>query len=170
MNLPYFCLDNYSLADVDIYIGLELHERNMKKHPRPQLGTTGDVIWHRVLAYLIDTVLMALIWGVFVFGGTALDDMGFLVLAVVGLVAILVYGFLLEGLYGYTPGKYVLGLVVVKSDGSNCTIGASILRNLLWIVDALPTANLVAMVLILFTDDNQRVGDLAADTVVVKQQ
>jgi len=142
----------------------------MKKHPTPKLGTSGDVIWHRVLAYVIDSVLMGLIWGVAVIAGTALGDTGFLLLVFVGVVATLVYGFLLEGLYGYTPGKYLLGLVVVTSDGSNCTVGASILRNLLWIVDALPTANLVAMVLILVTDDNQRVGDLIADTVVVKQQ
>ena len=142
----------------------------MKKHPTPKLGTSGDVIWHRVLAYVIDSVLMGLIWGMAVLAGTALGDTGFLLLVFVGIVATLVYGFLLEGLYGYTPGKYLLGLVVVKSDGSNCTVGASILRNLLWIVDALPTANLVAMVLILGTDDNQRVGDLVADTVVVKQQ
>ena len=87
-----------------------------------------------------------------------------------GRLSTLVYGFLLEGLYGYTPGKCLLRLVVVQSDESTCTVGASILRNLLWIVDAFPTANLVAMVLILVTDDNQRVGDLVADTVVVKQQ
>jgi uncharacterized RDD family membrane protein YckC len=142
----------------------------MKKHPTPKLGTSGDVIWHRVLAYVIDSILMGLIWGMAVLAGTALGDTGFLLLVFVGIVATLVYGFLLEGLYGYTPGKYLLGLVVVKSDGSNCTVGVSILRNLLWIVDALPTANLVAMVLILVTDDNQRVGDLVADTVVVKQQ
>jgi uncharacterized RDD family membrane protein YckC len=142
----------------------------MKKYPTPKLGTSGDVIWHRVLAYIIDSVLMGLIWGMAVLAGTALDDAGSLLLVFVGMVATLVYGFLLEGLYGYTPGKYLLGLVVLKSDGSNCTVGASILRNLLWIVDALPTANLVAMVLILGTDDNQRVGDLVADTVVVRRQ
>ena len=142
----------------------------MKKHPTPKLGTSGDVIWHRVLAYVIDSVLMGLIWGMVILAGTALDDAGSLLLVFVGMVAMLVYGFLLEGLYGYTPGKYLLGLVVVKSDGSNCTVGASILRNLLWIVDALPTANLVAVVLILVTDDSQRVGDLVADTVVVKKQ
>lgn len=142
----------------------------MQKHPKPQRGTDGDVIWHRVGAYLIDSILMALIWVAVILAGTSLGDIGFLVLAFAGLVATLVYGFLLEGLYGYTPGKYLLGLVVVRSDGSNCTIGASVLRNLLWVVDALPTLNLVAMVLILLTDDNQRVGDLVADTVVVKQQ
>ncbi|WP_256476687.1 RDD family protein [Haloplanus pelagicus] len=142
----------------------------MKKYPTPKLGTSGDVIWHRVLAYVIDSVLMGLIWGMAVLAGTALDDAGSLLLVFVGMVATLVYGFLLEGLYGYTPGKYLLGLVVVTSDGSNCAVGASILRNLLWIVDAHPTANLVAMVLILGTDDNQRVGDLVADTVVVRRQ
>ncbi|GAA0307149.1 putative RDD family membrane protein YckC [Halarchaeum solikamskense] len=142
----------------------------MEKHPKPQRGTNGDVIWHRVGAYFIDSILMGLIWVAVILAGTPLGDIGFLVLAFAGLVATLVYGFLLEGLYGYTPGKYLLGLVVIKSDGSNCTIGASVLRNLLWIVDALPTLNLVAMVLILLTDDNQRVGDLVADTVVVKRQ
>ncbi|TKX73930.1 RDD family protein [Halorubrum sp. GN11_10-6_MGM] len=128
------------------------------------------MIWHRVGAFFIDSILMGLIWVPVIIVGAALGDLGFLVLASAGLVATLVYGFLLEGLYGYTPGKYLLGLVVIKSDGSNCTIGASILRNLLWIVDALPTFNLVAMVSILLTDDNQRVGDLVGDTVVVKQQ
>jgi len=152
------------------HILLGLYERHMKKHPQPKLGTNGDVIWHRILAFLTDSILIGLMWGVIVFAGTTFGDLGFLVLLFVGLVAILIYGFLLEGLYGYTPGKYLFGLVVIKSDGSNCTLGASILRNLLWIVDVLPTANLVAMVLILLTEDNQRVGDLVADTIVVKQQ
>jgi uncharacterized RDD family membrane protein YckC len=113
---------------------------------------------------------MGFIWGPIVLAGAVLDGIGFLVLASVALAATLVYGFLLEGLYGYTPGKYLLGLVVIKSDGSNCSIGASILRNLLWLVDALPTFNLIAILSILITDNNQRVGDLVADTVVVKQQ
>ena len=142
----------------------------MKRHPKPQLGTNGNVIWHRVGAFFIDSILLGLIWVPVMLAGAALGEIGFLVFTVVGLVATFVYGFLLEGLYGYTPRKYLLGLVVIKPDGSNCTIGASILRNLLWVVDALPTFNLVAMISILLTDDNQRVGDLVADTAVVKQK
>jgi uncharacterized RDD family membrane protein YckC len=142
----------------------------MKRHPKPQLGTNGDVIWHRVGAFFIDSILLGLIWVPVMLAGAALGEIGFLVFTVAGLVATFVYGFLLEGLYGYTPGKYLLGLVVIKPDGSNCTIGASILRNLLWVVDALPTFNLVAIISILLTDDNQRVGDLVADTAVVKQK
>ncbi len=134
------------------------------------MGTNEDVIWQRVLAYLIDGIIIMPFLIVPILIGTAFGDIGFLMTTFVGLVVIFVYVFLLEGLYGYTPGKYMLGLVVVKSDGSNCTISASILRNLLWFVDQLPVFNLVAMGLILLTDDNQRVGDLVADTVVVRQQ
>ena len=59
---------------------------------------------------------------------------------------------------------------MVKSDGSQCTITASVIRNLAWIIDALPTLNLVAMVSIYLTEKDQRVGDLVADTVVAKQR
>ena len=142
----------------------------MEKHPKPQMGTNEDVIWQRVLAYLIDGIIIMPFLIVPILIGTAFGDIGFLMTTFVGLVVIFVYVFLLEGLYGYTPGKYMLGLVVVKSDGSDCTISASILRNLLWLVDQLPGFNLLAMALILLTDDNHRVGDLVADTVVVRQQ
>jgi uncharacterized RDD family membrane protein YckC len=113
---------------------------------------------------------MGPIWGVAVIAGTAPGDTGSLLLVFAGVVAPLVYGFLLEGLCGYTPGTYLLRLVVVTSDGSTCTVGASVLRNLLWIVEALPTANPVAMALIPGTDDNRLVGDPVADTVVVRRQ
>ncbi|WP_440765550.1 RDD family protein [Natronorubrum sp. DTA7] len=142
----------------------------MEKHPAPQLGTNGDVIGQRILAFLLDGLIMGLLGGVVIGLGAILGDIAFLFLSLISFVGVLVYAFLLEGLYGYTPGKYVLGLVVVKSDGSDCTIGASILRNLLWLIDSLPAFNLVAMVLILLTDENQRVGDLVADTIVVKQR
>jgi uncharacterized RDD family membrane protein YckC len=143
----------------------------MEKHPEPQLGTNGEVIAHRILAFFIDGILVAAITSV-LFGVGGPREAALLLFGLFGLVGLafsLVYFFLLEGLYGYTPGKYVLGLVV-KSDGSDCTITASILRNLLWLVDSLPVANLIAIVLILLTEDNQRVGDLVADTVVVRQR
>ncbi len=110
-----------------------------------------------------------MLWGPLFLVGAALGETAFAILFVIALAVALTYAFLLEGLYGYTPGKFLLGLVVVKSDGSDCTIGASILRNLLWIVDAFPTFNLVAVVAILLTD-GQRVGDLVADTVVERRR
>ena len=139
------------------------------RRPHPRLETTGDVFGHRVLAHVIDNILLSVLFAAMLFAGTAFGELGVSIALIVGLAAVITYFFLLEGFWGYTPGKYLLGLVVVKSDGSDCTVGASIVRNLLWLVDSFPFANLVAVASILLTDDDQRVGDLAADTVVVKR-
>lgn len=142
----------------------------MRKHPQPNLGSTGTVTIQRILAFLLDSVLIGVIGIPFMLVGTFVGDLAALLLLSAYVVFGLGYALLLEGLLGYTPGKYLFGLVVVKSDGSQCTIPASLLRNLAWIVDVLPTLNLVAMISIYLTDDNQRVGDLVANTVVAKQQ
>ncbi|RQG91465.1 RDD family protein [Natrarchaeobius halalkaliphilus] len=142
----------------------------MEKHPAPQMGTNGDVIGKRFLAFILDSIIMGLIAGVLIGIGFVLGDIGVMLMSLVAFAVSIVYVFLLEGMYGYTPGKHLLGLVVVKTDGSDCTIGASVLRNLLIIVDSLPTAYLVGIILILVTDENKRVGDFVADTVVVNQR
>ncbi len=142
----------------------------MHTHPQPDLGTTDGVTVQRILAFLLDSVLIGVIGLPFMLLGSFVGDLAALLLLSVYVVLALSYALLLEGLVGYTPGKYLFGLVVVKSDGSQCTVPASVLRNLAWIVDALPTLNLVAMISIYLTDENQRVGDLVANTVVAKQQ
>lgn len=68
---------------------------------------------------------------------------------------------------GRTPGKRVTGLRVVEIGGVPCGFRASVIRNLVRIVDALPGAYLVGMVAILASGRNQRLGDMAAGTLVV---
>lgn len=143
---------------------------SFQTYPAPQMGTGGSIIGKRLLAFFLDGLIVGIGSAVLMGLGFALgDSVGFLVWFVVGIAA-LAYKFVLEGLYGHTVGKYLMGLVVVKSDGSNITMGSSIIRNLLLIVDNLPFAYLVGLALIFITDDNQRVGDLAADTVVVSRR
>lgn len=145
----------------------------MEKYPAPRMGTEEDVIVERFIAFVIDSVLGGIVSVIPVIIGVGLMEASAVLgslFVLVGLAVSIVYGFLLEGMYGYKPGKYLMGLVVVKSDGSNCTIGASIIRNLLLIVDQLPFLYLVGIALIFLTDRNQRVGDLVADTVVVEQR
>lgn len=142
----------------------------MRKHPQPDLDTTDGVTLRRILAFLLDGVLIGVLGLPFILLGPVAGDLITLLFLSVYVLIGLVYALLLEGLLGYTPGKYLFGLVVVKSDGSQCTITASVIRNLAWIIDALPTLNLVAMVSIYLTEKDQRVGDLVADTVVAKQR
>jgi uncharacterized RDD family membrane protein YckC len=69
---------------------------------------------------------------------------------------------------GRTPGKRWTGLRVVRTGGQPVGFVSSSIRNLLRLVDFLPSLYLVGITSILVSKRNQRVGDLAADTVVAR--
>ena len=77
------------------------------------------------------------------------------------------YHSLLEGLWGKTIGKKLCGIVVLGDDFTKCTIWKGFLRNLLRIIDGL-FSYLVAAVSLAGTMKWQRLGDVAAGTVVVR--
>jgi uncharacterized RDD family membrane protein YckC len=96
-------------------------------------------------------------------------------LVAVGLFILLLFGvfwgyyLLFEGAWnGQTPGKRVAGVRVVKDDGSPVDFFAVLVRNLVRIVDFLPGFYAIGTLSILLTRKGQRLGDLAAGTVVVK--
>ena len=66
-----------------------------------------------------------------------------------------------------TPGKRIVGLRVVMSNGLPITMAASFSRNLLRAADFLPVAYAVGAISILLRHDFRRLGDLVADTMVV---
>jgi uncharacterized RDD family membrane protein YckC len=84
--------------------------------------------------------------------------------------------FLLEWFYpvffevyfnGSTPGKRSIGLTVVERTGLPVGFQASLVRNLLRAADFLPFAYGFGMLAMLRSQHYQRLGDLAANTVVV---
>lgn len=70
---------------------------------------------------------------------------------------------------GRTPGKRTLGLRVVQDDGAAVGLRASSVRNLMRLVEGLPLLYVPAIVSIVLTRDNKRLGDLAAGTVVMQE-
>lgn len=68
---------------------------------------------------------------------------------------------------GRTPGKQLLGLRVVHEDGTPVGWGASLLRNLLRFVDMLPLGYGCGLLASLISPRFQRLGDLAAGTLVI---
>jgi uncharacterized RDD family membrane protein YckC len=93
-----------------------------------------------------------------------------IVLAAGVFFAMVVYDVLFEvRAGGRTPGKRVLGLRVVMAGGGAVGLRASAVRNLLRLVEGLPLSYLPAIVTILLTRDNQRLGDLAAGTLVARE-
>ena len=133
------------------------------ERPRPTPGTEGDVVARRIGAILIDLILIGVLTSIV---GASLGPGR--VIGVVGLVITFGYYICLEGTYGQTLGKMALGLVVVTEGGGAIDYGAAAIRTLLRLVDVLPVFYLLGFVVMLLTDRTQRVGDIAADTVVVR--
>jgi len=71
---------------------------------------------------------------------------------------------------GRSPGKRAVGLRVVRTDGLPIGLSESVIRNLVRVVDFLPGVYGVGMVAVMATARSQRLGDLAAGTIVVKDR
>ena len=73
----------------------------------------------------------------------------------------------LEGGRGQTLGKWIVGIKVVGTDLRPCGFGRALIRNLLKCADGFFNF-MVGVLLVALTHNWQRVGDLAARTVVVR--
>jgi uncharacterized RDD family membrane protein YckC len=128
----------------------------------------------RFIAEIVDATLILLIVGAMiavaaVAGGTA--GLVILSVAVGGLMLISVlYHVAFEVLAaGRTPGKRANELRVVMDGGGPVGVRASAVRNLIRLLEGPPLFYVPAVVSILATRRNQRLGDLAADTLVVRE-
>ena len=124
----------------------------------------------RSFAFLIDKVIQAIAISVLSIAAIPLGLDG------IGGGFLLIFLFAIEWLYpvlfevlmrGQTPGKKVLGIVVVNDDLSPVTMGTSLVRNLLRTVDFLPLLYLGGVITMLSNRRFQRLGDLAAGTLVI---
>ena len=90
-------------------------------------------------------------------------------IAIIGYFVISIgYGVLLEWTWrGQTIGKRLLRLRVMDAHGLRLQFHQILLRNLLRVVDSLPALYLVGGLASFFSRRSQRLGDLAASTVVV---
>jgi uncharacterized RDD family membrane protein YckC len=71
---------------------------------------------------------------------------------------------------GRTPGKAALGLRVVTTEGAPVRFRHAAIRSLLGIVDIAIASGFFAVMFILLTRDNQRLGDLVAGTLVLRER
>ena len=125
-------------------------------------------LFPRGVAYLFDELIR---WGIVAVTGIVTGvaggfGMGFFL--VVLFLTYWLYGVVFEVFNnGVTPGKRSQGLKVVHDDGTPVRFPASLVRNLVLWVDLLPAMYAGAIVSMLITTRFQRLGDLAAGTLVV---
>lgn len=130
------------------------------------LRPAGPVL--RAVAWLVDFCLRG---GIVIVLALLL---GFL--EIIGMALMLLAWFLINWWYpvlfevyahGATPGKKAVGLRVVNQDGTPVGWGPSVIRNLLRQVDFLPVLYATGLVSMYCNRRFQRLGDLAAATLVV---
>jgi len=84
-------------------------------------------------------------------------------------LAIFAFYVLLEWKLGGTLGKLATGMRVIKSTGESLDLKASLIRNVMRIVDFLPFFYLVGAISVWNSKTKQKVGDRLAKTVVVSK-
>lgn len=71
---------------------------------------------------------------------------------------------------GKTLGKKWVGIRVIQENGHSVTLLSSLIRNLLRIIDMLPTSYFVGMIFVFFHSKHKRLGDIVAGTIVVHER
>ncbi|WP_139364882.1 RDD family protein [Sutcliffiella halmapala] len=138
----------------------------------------------RAAAFIIDQIILTLVsilmllGLLFMLNGTLMDfflfDMpSYLIGGLILLLFLLRWGYFFAFEYfsgGSTIGKKIVGIRVIQENGHSITLLSSLIRNLLRIIDSLPTNYLLGMIMIFFHSKHKRLGDLVAGTIVVHER
>ncbi|KJD46849.1 hypothetical protein QD47_04535 [Paenibacillus terrae] len=134
----------------------------------------ASIFFRRWAAWMIDFILIVFGYGGLVYFAAkklaAAESPNIVMVVGIFLIGSFCYYLLLEGLTGYTLGKYLLRIQVVNGEGSSPGMVKSLIRTAIHLVDTNPLLfwGLPAGICVLATPKKQRLGDMAAGTYVVK--
>jgi uncharacterized RDD family membrane protein YckC len=137
-------------------------------------ASVGD----RFVAVLIDHIILAFVSLAFVIPAFILGafafSFGFALffgpLILLDFLLWLLYFSYFEGTTGQTFGKSLVGIKVVdEATQRPIDMGRALIRNLLRIIDWLPFFYILGFILVEVEEKKKRLGDMAANTVVVKE-
>ena len=124
----------------------------------------------RALAWTIDLLLRAVVLAIIALTAAALRQFGTGIILLSAFLIEWLYPAWFEATWGSTPGKRAFGLVVLNDDGTPLRWSASLTRNLLRAVDFLPAMYFAGFVTMVMNRDFKRLGDFAANTLVVYRE
>ncbi len=131
-----------------------------------ELGTVSD----RIIAFIIDiAILVGWLIVLFLFAQDVNGESRDLILNLLFFPVFFLYHLVCETFFGgQSIGKKAMGLKVIRMNGHNPALGDCLVRWVLRIVDILGTFGSLAAILVSSTDRGQRLGDMAANTVVIR--
>jgi uncharacterized RDD family membrane protein YckC len=145
----------------------------VKSAQNVRLNFTIAGIGERIVATLIDSIIIGLI-AILVFNilppfASIAENTVLIILYILFSSAVFIYDPFFEIIWnGQTPGKRIRGIKVITVDGTRPTIGAFLLRWITRPVEIVMSFGIIAMVAIFLNKKGQRIGDIAAGTIIVK--
>jgi uncharacterized RDD family membrane protein YckC len=100
--------------------------------------------------------------------GFTLGQVSYPIQLITGFTLTLLYLALFEWICGASPGKFILRMRVVQEDGSPCRLWPAFLRGFLRLIDGIFFG--LPAIMAMKTPTYQRIGDKAAETMVVDQK
>ena len=158
----YFCRKN-------TYIAKKMAESAIITGQYVRLQPTVASVGDRILAQILDwIVLFAYVMLAIIIAADIIKTEWYYIITI-GVIP-LFYTLLMEIFnQGQSVGKMIMNMQVVKLDGSRPTLGSYLMRWLLFMIDG-PMTSYMGLIVMVLTRNNQRLGDLAAGTVVIKKQ
>ncbi|MCX6180473.1 MAG: RDD family protein [Bacteroidetes bacterium] len=129
--------------------------------------------WERFLALAIDLTMLAVFLGLFNLFLLFFDQGGAVEIVRNVIIAIVLYFHALTCeifFNGQTLGKLALGIRVVKLNGSKLNITDCVIRWCFRLIDVFLSCGAIAAVTMNSTNKGQRLGDLLANTTVIKSR
>jgi len=157
-----------------VFLGFTmLRERKRSMEGSAPSEPTVATLASRTMAYLLDLVLL---WPVFYavvgFLDVPVDDLNdprFLWVLLIGAFIDFAYHFAMEWGLGWTFGKRIIGLRVTGIDGERVGFQGALIRNVSRILDGtIPFSWILGVAAMLRTPRRQRLGDVAARTMVLQ--
>jgi uncharacterized RDD family membrane protein YckC len=128
----------------------------------------------QIFTLIVIFIFIAIIMNASDFGGRLVNAPKWVIALLVVLIFVLMSGYfaIFEWLWrGQTPGKRWMKLRVIREDGRPISFFEAIVRNLLRDFDIMPFPFYsIGLISVFSTDRDQRVGDLVAGTVVVRER
>lgn len=126
----------------------------------------------RAIAFIIDLLIIIVGYSIFVtigvaFVGESEDEL--VIVSFAGMVIFMFYTVLFESLYkGQTPGKLAMRIQVMKVSGGKISPADYVARWVFRLIDIYFSIGAIASILVVSSSKGQRIGDIVANTTVVK--
>jgi uncharacterized RDD family membrane protein YckC len=153
---------------------IETPEQTVLEFPLAGIGSRSLALAIDTLLQIAVLIVLGLIAGIISYEGV-LPRLGkqyvYAILIFIGFLSQFGYFAFFEAIWnGRTPGKKWIHLRVIMDSGRPLGAQGAILRNLMRIVDSLPSIYAVGIITSLISPQNKRVGDYLAGTVVIQEK